>query len=319
MEKKLEEVINRLEAVKEEIARLEAVIAELKAAESVSETFSAEGPADISEPIDLTLNETDLIAVAAPAVAALSEAGTDAMDAFEAEIVDADDTETGDIPVPEDLPEDPEPAATEISEPDIPEPREQTSGPEETPASGNPGEKSPAEDDAPASENPGEKLSGQEEKILNPEKSGEPEIPAARVMDPETPEDGGFFDLFGEEYAPVQKEPKGRRRRESIAEAAESTRTVADAMTQDAAWRTDIPGPEVKSLRSAIALGDQVLFIARLFRKDSALYQDTVDRLNSTATLADAISYLSGTFPEWDLASDDVYKFMMAVRRKIRR
>ena len=313
MEKKLEEVINRLKAVKEEIARLEAVIAELKAAESVSETFSAEGPADISEPIDLTLNETDLIAVAA-----LSEAGTDAMDAFEAEIVDADDTETGDIPVPEDLPENPEPAATEISEPDIPEPREQTSGPEETPDSENPGEKSPAEDDAPASENSGEKSPAEDDAPVS-ENPGEPEIPAARVMDPEIPEDGGFFGLFGEEYAPVQKEPKGRRRRESIAEAAESTRTVADAMTQDAAWRTDIPGPEVKSLRSAIALGDQVLFIARLFRKDSALYQDTVDRLNSTATLADAISYLSGTFPEWDLASDDVYKFMMAVRRKIRR
>ncbi|MBQ2525732.1 MAG: DUF5320 domain-containing protein, partial [Bacteroidales bacterium] len=33
---------------------------------------------------------------------------------------------------------------------------------------------------------------------------------------------------------------------------------VLDAMAGKAAWRTDIPGPEVKSLRSAIALGDQV-------------------------------------------------------------
>ena len=94
---------------------------------------------------------------------------------------------------------------------------------------------------------------------------------------------------------------------------------VLDAMAGDAAWRTDIPGPEVKSLRSAIALGDQVVFINRLFRKDSALYQDTVDRLNAMDSLSEAISYLSGTFPEWDLNSDDVYRFMMAVRRRIRK
>ena len=125
--------------------------------------------------------------------------------------------------------------------------------------------------------------------------------------------------MFGEE---IPAEPKkGRRRRESIAEVAENTgnKAVVDAMEIAAAWRTDIPGPEVKSLRSAIALGDQVMFISRLFRKDSALYQDTVDRLNRTSTLKEAISYLSETFPEWDLASDDVYKFMMAVRRKIRK
>ena len=90
-------------------------------------------------------------------------------------------------------------------------------------------------------------------------------------------------------------------------------------MAGKAAWRTDIPGPEVKSLRSAIALGDQVVFINRLFRKDSALYQDTIDRLNAMDSLSEAMDYLSGTFPEWDLDSDDVYRFMMAVRRRIRK
>ncbi|MBR6362588.1 MAG: hypothetical protein IKR88_04825 [Bacteroidales bacterium] len=94
---------------------------------------------------------------------------------------------------------------------------------------------------------------------------------------------------------------------------------VLDAMAGKAAWRTDIPGPEVKSLRSAIALGDQVVFINRLFRKDSALYQDTIDRLNAMDSLSETMDYLSGTFPEWDLDSDDVYRFMMAVRRRIRK
>ena len=61
------------------------------------------------------------------------------------------------------------------------------------------------------------------------------------------------------------------------------------------------------------------LLINRLFRKDSALYQDTIDRLNAMDSLSEAMDYLSGTFPEWDLDSDDVYRFMMAVRRRIRK
>ena len=255
MEKKLEEIINRLEAVKEEVARLEALIAELKTADAAPQEDVAEDP---GEPIDLTLDETDFAGAVPESVPEEEEA-----------------VEEEPFSMPEDLPAEetvaapePEPAAVDqVPEPVVPE----------------------------------------TETVIE-----EPEPEAA------APEDG-FFGLFGEELAPARKEPRGRRRRESIAEAAAPTRTVADSMAVDVAWRTDIPGPEVRSLRSAIALGDQVLFIARLFRKDSALYQDTVDRLNATATLADAIVYLSETFPEWDLASDDVYKFMMAVRRKIRK
>ena len=180
-----------------------------------------------------------------------------------------------------------------------------------------------AEEQAVEDANKVDASEGQEPDIDEPkdaetgaEKAAEPEPEKVQKAEPE---EEGFFGLFGEE---IPAEPKkGRRRRESIAEVAENTgnKAVVDAMEIAAAWRTDIPGPEVKSLRSAIALGDQVMFISRLFRKDSALYQDTVDRLNRTSTLKEAISYLSETFPEWDLASDDVYKFMMAVRRKIRK
>jgi len=117
--------------------------------------------------------------------------------------------------------------------------------------------------------------------------------------------------LFG---APAAVKPEPHSHKSKV-----KSTLVLDAMAGDAAWRTDIPGPEVKSLRSAIALGDQVVFINRLFRKDSALYQDTIDKLNVTGTLSEAIKYLSETFPEWDLNSDDVYRFMMAVRRRIRK
>ncbi len=281
MEKKLEEVINRLETLKREVAELEAVVAELSAAEAARalaagadaavqpEPLAEEEPVDLSEPIDISLEETDFPVEPAPVAerviehtvepAAEPEPAPVAEPAAEPEPVEEEEAII--LDEAEDLPEEP------VSEPE------------------------PVEEAAPAP---------QEEKAAEPEEEG-------------------FFGLFGEE---IPAEPKkGRRRRESIAEVAENTgnKAVVDAMEIAAAWRTDIPGPEVKSLRSAIALGDQVMFISRLFRKDSALYQDTVDRLNRTSTLKEAISYLSETFPEWDLASDDVYKFMMAVRRKIRK
>lgn len=297
MEKKLEEVINRLEAVKAEVARLETVIAELKAAGAVSVAFPAEDP-DEADPIDLSLDEQDF-----RAVGIVDETAVDLVEAVPADASRAESLPAEDLPVLEevsvtaDLPK--EEVAAEEDIPmtaDLPE-EEGAAAVEDLPV-----ENTPVAEEVPVVE------------AVTPEwqPAGE-EQPAAE------PEESGFFDLFGEEMTPKPKE-RGRRRRD-IAEAAaeDSTRTVADAMTVDAAWRTDLPGTEVKSLRSAIALGDQVLFIARLFRKDSALYQDTVDRLNGTATLAEAIAYLSETFPEWDLGSDDVYKFMMAVRRKIRR
>ena len=154
-----------------------------------------------------------------------------------------------------------------------------------------------------------------EEPVATPEPVAEPVAASASEED----EEDGYFGLFGEEVPAESKGDRRNRRRREVSEMSTGNKAVIDAMSVGAAWRTDIPGPEVKSLRSAIALGDQVMFIARLFRKDSALYQDTVDRLNRTNTLSEAIGYLSETFPEWDLASDDVYKFMMAVRRKIRK
>lgn len=126
--------------------------------------------------------------------------------------------------------------------------------------------------------------------------------------------------LFGDVPEPVGDAGKGRRRApRAVYQTASAPKAVIDAMSAKAAWRVDMPGPEVRSLRSAIALGDQVVFINRLFRKDSSLYQSTIDILNNTPTLSAAIDYLSETFPEWDLESEDVYRFMMAVRRKIRK
>ncbi|MDT3361828.1 MAG: hypothetical protein LIR31_07590 [Bacteroidota bacterium] len=141
---------------------------------------------------------------------------------------------------------------------------------------------------------------------------------AGPAAEPEEQPDNLFGDaseITAEEIVPRRK----RGARAVYETATGGTRAVVDAMAAKAAWRIDMPGPEVRSLRSAIALGDQVVFINRLFRKDSALYQSTIDALNNMSTLSEAVHYLSETFPEWDLDSDDVYRFMMAVRRKVRK
>ena len=83
-------------------------------------------------------------------------------------------------------------------------------------------------------------------------------------------------------------------------------------------WMMDIPGGEVANLISGISLNDRVLFINTLFREDPKLFQKTVTQLNAMASLEDAVSFLVNHFPEWNLSSELVYRFMMAVRRKLK-
>ena len=44
----------------------------------------------------------------------------------------------------------------------------------------------------------------------------------------------------------------------------------------------------------------------------------TLTRINSMETLDEAVDFICSEFPSWDLNSDLVYRFMMAVRRKVR-
>lgn len=93
---------------------------------------------------------------------------------------------------------------------------------------------------------------------------------------------------------------------------------VMDVMTAKEPWRTDRPGTSLKDIRSAISLNDRALFINYLFREDPSLFLDTVSAFNSMETLDEAVGYLKDNFPEWDMQSEVVYRFMMAVRRKLR-
>jgi hypothetical protein len=93
---------------------------------------------------------------------------------------------------------------------------------------------------------------------------------------------------------------------------------IIDAMTEKQAWRTDMPGTQVKDVRLAISLHERVLFINHLFSEDPMAFQTTVNKVNASKSLEEVVDYVKETFPQWNLESDLVYRFMMAVRRKIR-
>lgn len=94
--------------------------------------------------------------------------------------------------------------------------------------------------------------------------------------------------------------------------------TVIDSMTDRQAWRTDMPGTPVKDIRSAISLNDRILFINMLFGQDPMAFQDALTKINQMTSLDEVVDFVVNERPEWDLASETVYRFMMAVRRKIR-
>lgn len=92
---------------------------------------------------------------------------------------------------------------------------------------------------------------------------------------------------------------------------------VLDAMIAKQAWRTDMPGAPVRDIRSAISLNDRVLFINRLFGEDPVNFQETLNILNQMGSLDEAVAYLVEAHPSWNLESELVYRFMMALRRKL--
>lgn len=93
---------------------------------------------------------------------------------------------------------------------------------------------------------------------------------------------------------------------------------VIDSMIDRQAWRTDMPGTQVKDIRSAISLNDRILFINMLFNQDPMAFQEALTKINQMTTLDEAVGYIVAERSDWDLGSETVYRFMMAVRRKIR-
>ena len=193
------------------------------------------------------------------------------------------------VPVPEQIaaeaePAEPEPVETSV-EPDLPE--------------------AAIEPDLPESE-PSEPVVANE-----PEEPADAQDAAAPVS-VNADEAGDVNSLFG------AVEDVHKAHRKGLNDRAVSVKAVMDMKPEKPEWYTAIPGPEVKDIRSAISLNDRVMFITTLFRDDSMLFQDVVSKVNAMTSLDKVADYLTSTFPEWDMYSDMVYRFMMAVRRKLR-
>lgn len=118
--------------------------------------------------------------------------------------------------------------------------------------------------------------------------------------------------LFGvdEPAAPVESINDASKRK--------AKKTVKENLEDRRPWKTAVPGSPVKSIISAIPLNDRVLFVNSLFRGDALMYQSTITAMNEMSTLDEVEAYVEANFPNWNLDSDVVYRFMMAVRRKVR-
>ena len=95
------------------------------------------------------------------------------------------------------------------------------------------------------------------------------------------------------------------------------TKSVGDAASEKPRWKTDRPGSPVRNIISAISLNDRVLFIKALFKEDPLAFQQSLSDLNIMSSIDEAENYICEHFPEWKMGSDVVYRFMMAVRRKL--
>lgn len=86
----------------------------------------------------------------------------------------------------------------------------------------------------------------------------------------------------------------------------------------DYQWVKDIPGGPVTNIISGISLNDRVLLINTLFKEDPILFQQTIVAFNGMNSLYEAVEYVKSRFPDWNLASETVYRLMMAARRKLK-
>ena len=132
--------------------------------------------------------------------------------------------------------------------------------------------------------------------------------PVVMTEEPKSDDDDdlpGIFDIPSPSYPAAQVAPKVKP-------------SVAEVMTDRQAWRTDMPGTPVKDVRSAISLNDRIIFINHLFNEDPMLFQNVIVNVNSMETLDQVVDYVTSEFPAWDMGSELVYRFMMAVRRRVK-
>lgn len=310
MDKSPKEILAELDA---ELSALKARVGEI---EKKVELLRNELDMEPAEPLDLgTADYLYDIADAVPEDIPVEDVPEAVADDMPADVFAENAGENVGESVPDDIPEaesEAEPEAEPETEPET----------EDLPESEPEVEQEPAQEVEQESEDLPEAVHGQEiqaepetEQIAGPESVTGPE-PEAEPVPEDLPEEDGFS-LFG--GMAEEEEPKARKTKAPSEHRQYSGhKVIADQKYGNEAWRKDMPGPEVKDVRSAISLNDRVMFISTLFRDDSMLFQDVINKINALTTLEKAVQYLKENFPEWDMDSELVYRFMMSVRRKIR-
>lgn len=310
MDKSPKEILAELDA---ELSALKARVGEI---EKKVELLRNELDMEPAEPLDLgTADYLYDIADAVPEDIPAENVPEAVADDMPADVFAENAGENVGESVPDDIPE-PESESEPEAEPeteDLPE-----SEPEVEQESAQEVEQEP--EDLPEAV-PGKEIQAEPETEAEPEQVAgiEPEAEPEQVAGPapeDLPEEDGFS-LFG--GMAEEEEPKARKTKAPSEHRQYSGhKVIADQKYGNEAWRKDMPGPEVKDVRSAISLNDRVMFISTLFRDDSMLFQDVINKINALTTLEKAVQYLKENFPEWDMDSELVYRFMMSVRRKIR-
>lgn len=134
--------------------------------------------------------------------------------------------------------------------------------------------------------------------------------PAAEPVEAPKPEEAPLS-MFGDEEVVVVKKSI------NDAEKSRAKKAVLDVANEKLAWKTDRPGTPVKNIISGISLADRALLINTLFKGEPIAFNDTITALNGLSSFAEAEEYIQTNFPDWNMASNVVYRLMMAIRRKL--
>ena len=274
----LSEIKSMMASIRSQLERLDAKMAELQ---------QVVDPEDLdASPIDIDIDLDDVQVVEVQEIP---------MEVEEEPVEAPVETPVEEEPVVEEETEVEAEAEPEV-EPEVEEEPEPEVEPvvEEVPVEEEPVEnESEIDDDLPFAETPVEETPVEEVPVEAPVEEDDDDLP-------------GVFDI---PVAPVTV----------AAKAADQARPILnEVMAADCAWRKDMPGSTVRDIRSAISLNDRVIFINLLFKEDAQTFVDTLSKINTMETLDQVVEYICAEFPSWDLNSDLVYRFMMAVRRKVK-
>ena len=306
----LSEIKSMMASIRSQLERLDAKMAELQ---------QVVDPEDLdASPIDIDIDLDDVQVVEVQEIPMeVEEEPVEApvetpVETPVEEEPEVEETEVEEEPVVEEEPEaepeveeEPEPEVeSEVEEEPEVEPEVEEVSVEEEPVE----DESEIDDDLPFAETPVEDIPVEETPVeeVPVEEVPVEEVPVEAPVEEDDDDLPGVFDI---PVAPVTV----------AAKAADQARPILnEVMAADCAWRKDMPGSTVRDIRSAISLNDRVIFINLLFKEDAQTFVDTLSKINTMETLDQVVEYICAEFPSWDLNSDLVYRFMMAVRRKVK-